>query len=362
MMWTDGSGMPRTSHRGVPAVYREYCTAQLLRAMMMQYLAVTGVVLAAGGAPDPILGGDQEVAAEHTLVLDGEWQLTSDAGHSLAGSVPGDLITDLQQARIVQDPLYELGWLDNNTGLAPPWNTHIWTYSTHFTAPPDSLLVFEGIKMCAQILINGKQAIFATDQFLRYTLPVSGDVELEVVFDPNKDVGGRYMASSGGWDFEPYTNTREGNISARNFSVPRTLSRGIWKSVTVQTGLAVLHVVPQIFSTGEYATTRLADGAENFRANITVYIFSHAATTIIANISLAGSLNVFRQAVPAGESALSVMMDVDGPSLWWPQGHGAQTLHSLNVTVQAGAGKPVHSYRSVGFRTLALVTGNDTDP
>ncbi len=49
-----------------------------------------------------------------------------------------------------------------------------------------------------------------------------------------------------------YTNTREGNISARNYSVPRTFSRGIWKSVSVSTGLAVLHVVPEILYTGEY--------------------------------------------------------------------------------------------------------------
>ena len=68
------------------------------------------------------------------------------------------------------------------------------------------------------------------------------------------------------------------------------------------------------------------------------------------------------KAVPAGESALSLMLNVDGPALWWPRGHGSQTLHSLNVTVQASAtGKPVHASRAVGFRTLALVTGNDTD-
>ena len=325
--------------------------------MRLHSLVVACTVVAAGA---PALG-EQEVAAEHTLVLDGEWQLVSDAGHALTGSVPGDLITDLEKAHIVQDPLFELGWLDNNTGRVPPWNAHVWTYSTHFTAPPNSLLVFDGIKMCAQILVNGKQVLFTTDQFLRYTLPVSGDVKLEVVFDPTKDVGGRYMASSGGWDFEPYTNTREGNISARNFSIPRTFSRGIWKSVTVQTGLTVLHVVPQIFSTGEYATTRLVDGTANFRVNVTVHICSHEATTVDANVSVAGSTTALRQAVPAGQSALTLMMDVDGPSLWWPQGHGAQALYVLNVTVQAGTGKPVHSSRSVGFRTLALVTGNDTD-
>jgi|EP01046_Picozoa_sp_COSAG06_P025213 beta-mannosidase len=311
----------------------------------------------------PVASVAGSATAASTISLDGTWALSSDAGHRLKGVVPGDLITDLENARIVQDPLYELGWLNNNTNLAPPWTAHVWTYSTTFTAPPSSLLVFGGIKMCAQILVNGKPALFATDQFLRYTLPVpAGDVKLEVVFDPTKDVGGRYMASSGGWDFEPYTNTREGNISARNFSIPRTFSRGIWQSVTVQTGLAVLHVVPEIFYTGEYATARLADGATNFTVNVTVHVHSHAATTLDATVSVAGSSKALSKvAVPAGESALSMTLDVDGPALWWPQGHGAQILHSLNVTLQPATGQPVHASRSVGFRTLALVTGNDTD-
>ena len=319
-------------------------------------MAVVAVLVA--GAP---VLGDQEVVAERTLVLDGDWQLTSDAGHALTGVVPGDLITDLERAHLVQDPLYELGWLNNNTGLAPPWTAHVWTYSTQFSAPPSSLLVFDGIKMCARILVNGKQALFAADQFLRYTLLVSGDVKLQVVFDPKEDVGGRYMASSGGWDFEPYTNTREGNISVRNFSVPRTFSRGIWKSVTVQTGLAVLHVVPQTFPTGEYSTTRLTDGTANFTVNTTVHVYSHAPTTIDATVSVAGSSKLLRQAVPAGESAVSLTLDVHGPSLWWPRGHGAQSLHNLNVTIQAATGEPVQTSRSIGFRTLALVTGNDSD-
>ena len=131
------------------------------------------------------------------LSLDGTWTLTSDAGHQLTGAIPGDLITDLENANIVQDPLYELGFLNNNTHTAPPWTAHIWTYSKKFEAPPSSLLVFDGIKMGARIIINGKTAATATNQFVRYTLPVSGAVDLQVVFDPRIGTGGRYMASSG---------------------------------------------------------------------------------------------------------------------------------------------------------------------
>ena len=96
--------------------------------------------------------------------------------------------------------------------------------------------------------------------------------------------------------------------------------------------------------------------------NVTVHVYAHAATTVDATVSVAGSSKALRGlTVPAGESSLSVVLGVDGPALWWPRVHGAQTLHGLNVTLQAAAGQPVRAFKSVGFRTLALVTGNDTD-
>ena len=311
-------------------------------------------------APAPL----PSLAAQRVLSLDGEWELRSSGGHhGLTGSVPGDLITDLETARVVQDPLYELGWLNNNTEAAPPWTAHVWTYTTRFTAPPGSSLVFDGIKMCAAVVINGKEALFATDQFLRYTVPVAGEVELDVVFDASKDTGGRYMASSGGWDFVPYTTTREGNISARNYSIPRTFSRGIWKSVYVSTGVAVLHVVPQILYTGRYATARLRDGAANFTVNTTVHIHAPSAMAIGMTVSVAGSSADIRKEVPAGESTVAVLLAVYGPTLWWPRGHGhgLATRYALDVVVRPSLGVQVNATRMVGFRTLALVTGNDTD-
>ena len=58
-------------------------------------------------------------SAVQTISLDGDWSLSSDAGHRLTGRVPGDLITDLEMARIVADPYYELGFLNN--GCAGLW-------------------------------------------------------------------------------------------------------------------------------------------------------------------------------------------------------------------------------------------------
>jgi hypothetical protein len=61
---------------------------------------------------------------------------------SIPAKVPGDLITDLQAAGLVGDPLYELNWLNSSI-----WDANTWTYTTTFTAPAGagtSLLVFDG--------------------------------------------------------------------------------------------------------------------------------------------------------------------------------------------------------------------------
>ena len=91
---------------------------------------------AAGLLDDPIVG-------DSITYLDGpHWKATSSAGISIDATVPGDLLTDLEAAGVIGDPLYELNWLN-----ASIWNNYTWTYSTTFPAPTGagtSLLVFDG--------------------------------------------------------------------------------------------------------------------------------------------------------------------------------------------------------------------------
>ena len=122
-----------------------------------------------------------------------------------AGSVPGDLITDLQRGGHIGDP-----WFENNFRNSTTW-ARDWTYSRAFdvaaAGSPSTtarLIVFDGIKMGAEVRVNGERLGFATDQFLRYefllpaTLRPTGNV-LEVSFRRSIDTHGRFMGCSGGW-------------------------------------------------------------------------------------------------------------------------------------------------------------------
>jgi len=197
---------------------------------------------------DPIVGSAQQY-------LDGKWT-ASGGKFTIPANVPGDLITDLHEAGIIGDPLFEMNFL-NGTAT---WNLPRWTYSTSFTLDHDvaarrgagetALLVFDGVKMGAEIYLNGAHLGTATDQFLRYTFPVAASAlsattnNLTVVFDSSIDCGGRWMASTGGWDWAPYTYTKQGGAN--------TFTKGLWKSVYLTTvdAAAITSVAAHTFYKG----------------------------------------------------------------------------------------------------------------
>lgn len=333
-------------------------------------LGLPALAMGAGLTDDPI-------AADSITYLDSSdtvtWTAASSAGFSIGAKVPGDLLTDLEAAGKIGDPLYELNWLN-----ATIWNNYTWTYSTTFAMPSGAgtpLLVFDGVKMGAKIMLNGKLIATANDQFMRYVFPLEKGAllatnKLDVVFDPAIDCAGRWMACTGGWDWAPYTNTAQDGIP--------TMSKGIWKSVSiVEVGsAAITAVVPQIFYSGDYPMEPLTDETHKGFA-VDVKVFTWAAAETKGTLSVTGSwgtgaeqLTVATQAVtvPKGNSSTTAKLTA-GPGavkLWWPAGHGAQPLYNISVTftpaaVDTTAAGVVSATRRVGFRHFAVVTGDDTD-
>lgn len=94
------------------------------------------------------------------------------------------------------------------------WDWGNFTYTLAFTPDTslvsggDQVLVFEGIKMVADIALNGQPLFYASDQFLRYDVPVTGILKagqvntLTVTFPQYSDDRNseeRWMSCSGGW-------------------------------------------------------------------------------------------------------------------------------------------------------------------
>ena len=311
------------------------------------------------------------VKASTVQSLNGTWRLTDGATHSVSATVPGDLLTDLQLAGVIGDPLYETNFRGN------VWDSGNWTYSLSFTAEDTAsashFLVFEGIKMVADVWFNGAYLGYTSDQFLRYTYDVSGKVtpasnNLTLVFPTSNDGRNseeRWMSCSGGWDWAPYSTTSyQGKCT--------TFSKGIWKGVAligVAAGSAALeHVAPRAYYLGAYPTEPLADGSHgDFQVNVSVHFLAPAATsgTLAVTGAWAGGSASVPVTLPAGRSIVNVTLPAadNAVSLWWPaQTPGAQTLYAVNVVFTPAGAAPVSDVRRLGFRVVTLVTGNDTDP
>lgn len=316
------------------------------------------VVYGAGLVDYPILTGVQP------QILDGTWNLKSLTGTSINGQVPGDIITDLFNAGQIPDPYYEINWISNSS----VWTGTNWTYSTTFTysnqGEKETLLVFDGVKMGAEIFLNGESLGVVNDQFLRYNFSVQSLLiasnTLQVTFPNNYsiDTSGRFMACTGGWDWAPYSQQQSYGANA--------FTQGIWKSVYLAfiSTTAIVHVVPQIKYTGNYPTAPLVDDRSTpFEVTVNVHFTAPASVSGALTISGSwGESNTSTITIPAGDSITSITIPASSVYLWWPVGLGQQYLYDLDVVFAPTGSQQLTTSRQIGFRVFSLVTVNDTDP
>ena len=371
----------------------------LLSTMMLAALSLLAALAVCGAAdiaastsiappsPQPLTLNDRPIIAGNHTSLDGYWTLSSPS-HSLGnvGRVPGDLISDLVAAGLLPEPLYENNFLVN----ASLWNDQTWTYTRQVALSAqqvqrlrsgeggDVWLVFDGIKLGANILWNGALMTVSIHQFLRLELSLQslvrdvglevreGDNELSVVFDPDIDEYGQFMQCSGGWDWAPVSQ------SQTKHSKLGVYTRGIWKSVYLLDvdWLAITDMTAHVTYTGSFPTTPLEPGNhEPF--SVWVSLLLYAPQAVAVDLAFMGD---WRNAtteqrhvtLTAGNTTVTWQLTVSAEQidLWWPNGRGAQPLYNFTATATRsdGTDPPLQTSRRIGFRVFHIVTGNDTDP
>eukprot|EP00040_Diaphanoeca_grandis_P034655 m.215991 g.215991 ORF g.215991 m.215991 type:complete len:1074 (-) comp33200_c0_seq2:397-3618(-) len=302
---------------------------------------------------------------------------------TIAATVPGDIISDLYRAGVIANPYFELNWLNSSI-----WAARTWQYEKTFTLSQlpslgdELLLVLDGIKMGATVQLNGKALGVATDQFVRYTFPlvaenalVAGTNHLAISFNQSIGCDGRWMGCSGGWDWAPYSNTQQEGA--------HTMSFGIWKSVSLVSvsHAAVTDVAVYTFYTGDYPTTPLIDHHhDDFDVQVRVHVWAPAAS--VGELTVAGAWSASSSKsqtiqLKAGSNniTLNLVASASDIQLWWPAGSGklgpfgaSPMLYNVSVSLsqtvehKTVSPAPLVTQRRIGFRTVALVTGNDTDP
>jgi len=344
---------------------------------------------------------DSGAPLRHLFGPDGSsWSLRSADGvyaDICPARVPGDILTDLMRARIINDPYFDqnflterriwMGPLISNETTATPQleqRTRTWIYTTEFFLPDDEntikVLVVEGIKMGATLALNGVPLANVTNQFRRYLVPLPAEAlekgkhfcdarhhNLTVTFDPSIGTDGRFMACSGGWDWAPYSRAGDERGS-------RVFTFGITQPLYIATidAVTITDVIAKIYYLGPYPRQPLLDGpAGDFLVRVQVHLRCLVNSTAQQFIRARSQFSdeIVRLPLPRLEGGsdhvllLNMTVAKDDIDLWWPNGLGRQPLYNLDIAIENPDSVFTQGWmrKRVGFRTVALVTVNDTD-
>ena len=190
-------------------------------------LSFTVFLVARFAASEEIRSGSQSNLLSDVVIplTGGSWTLWSDdqVFTNLKASVPGDILSDLMINGLIDDPYMDRNFLtqnkvwmgndgDDDENKLTRKRNRTWIYSTTFDIPESASrdmswkIVLEGIKMGADISVNGQWIGQTIDQFLRYDLEIRKEVlekgvlcgrnlhrhNLTISFDPSIRTNGRF--------------------------------------------------------------------------------------------------------------------------------------------------------------------------
>ena len=311
------------------------------------------------------------------IELDGEWSLRWSDGQrgdrlaralgahwdvlpAIPAQVPGGVHLDLMRAGLLAEPSVGLNH------LAARWvEETVWYYRRTFTAPDlaadeRAWLTFECLDLAASIYLNGRKVgehanafypcrVEVTDALRagENTLVVEIEAGLFATIDrPSKGYSMsldseltkrnwlRKTQSSFGWDWST-----------------RLLNVGIRGSVALETArcarfdrlVALAEVSPDLQQgqvTGRVFVEGLQDGVQRGTLSVEIEGTGQATET---EVDIRPGLNMV-------EARVSLLH----PELWWPVGHGEQSLYAVRATLTVGGERVGSEVRRVGFRHVRI--------
>jgi len=324
-----------------------------------------------------ILAASTMFAERSTLSLDGEWTLdyweqgktavVSPEGmagidyRTIKATVPGNVELDLYAAGLVDNP--ELG---SNVYLLRQYEGYQWRYTRHFTTPAhnaedDVFLHFGGIDCYAEIFLNGTHLGSVDNMLIEHEYDITGligaagsDNTLEVYIRSSVIEGRKSIPGTLSYNFAQIesVNTRRAPHTYGWDIMPRLVSAGIWRSVSVEVKNPV-HIMD-----AHWYTTAVDVPARNARLRLDYTVALppryQSVTTIDVTISKDGVVKV-HEAGPLATYSGKVWLDMSDVEFWWPRGYGDPALYDATVKLFDKDGNLMDSdTKRIGIRTIEL--------
>lgn len=273
-----------------------------------------------------------------------------------AARVPGTVMLDLLEQGALPDPHVacqeqQVQWVGERD-----WCYRLDFSLDHAPAEPHVDLLAEGLDTFARVWLNGTLVLDSDNMFVPHRVPVKpllvpGGNRLVIVFDSawrrgreREAVFGRRHLWNGdssrlhvrkaqyhyGWDWGPVV-----------------LTAGPWKPLRLHGWHARIdeldarvHVDAAQGTARVEVVTQLAGRAAGVHVH---HALSDPEGRLVAEAS-----------VPSGDH-LPVTLQVPAPRLWWPAGHGAQPLYTLQVQLRDAHGETLDRVtQRLGLRTVSL--------
>ena len=276
-----------------------------------------------------------------------------------SAQVPGVVHTDLLHNKLIPDPFYRsnestLQWIENAS----------WEYRSTFQATPEILkrnhveLVFEGIDGPAQVYLNDKLVLTATNMFREWRADVksqlkAGANQLLVVF-PSPITEGQKIAAKDVWHSqikaEPESYLRKAAYEYGWDWGPRFVTSGLWRPVKLDlwddAKFANVHVRQRDITAdmAHLVVETEIQAAQKGNATVTVQYGDNGKT-------LSGTRDV---ELVQGVNHIDLPIDIAKPELWYPNGYGKQAMYTFHATLKAGGRAQDDQTIRTGLRSIVL--------
>ena len=278
--------------------------------------------------------------------------------------VPGSVYGTLLEKGLMPDPYYRDNELDALKLMENDFEYVTEVEVDSSLLETDGLLLrFDGLDTLADIYWNGEYLGHACNMYRTWEYELSdvakvGKNELKVVlFSPTRYCReeNEKVYTGGSWDcIDGFPHLRKAHCMSGWDWGPRLPDAGIFRDVS-------LLAVEKARLESVYVSQVHGEKEAELDFDVTVELFGETEEETAVKIKITGpDGRNYEPGRASGEEGDAYKVQIENPSLWWPNGYGEQPLYRAEVRLEGQDGKLLDRWeRRIGLRTMTVNTEAD---